>query len=127
MRLAASTVIGVIATLHFYIAWFEMFAWTTRGPKIFTDFPKELFDQTIQMAVNQGTYNAFLALGLVWSLFIKDQKWHLKVATCFLLFVAVAGLVGAATVTTKTLVIQTLPASIALALLFSSRHSEGNA
>lgn len=123
MRNLALVFIAVIAALHFYIAWFEIFSWTARGPKVFTDFPKELFDQTIQMAANQGIYNAFLAIGLVWSLLIKDRKWQVNVATCFLLFVAIAGIFGAVTVTIKTLVIQTLPAVMALVLLLLSRKS----
>jgi len=90
MRIAALILIAVIAALHFYIAWFEIFSWTTRGPKVFTNFPKELFDQTITMAANQGIYNAFLAVGLGWSVLIKDQEWQVNVATCFLLFVVVA-------------------------------------
>ena len=117
MRTIALILVALIAMLHFYIAWFEIFSWTTRGPRVFTNFPKELFDQTIQMAANQGIYNAFLAVGLVWSLMIKDRKWQVNVATCFLLFVAIAGIFGAVTVTIKTLLIQTLPAVIALALL----------
>jgi len=121
IKITALILISVIAALHFYIAWFEIFSWTTRGPKIFTEFPKELFSQTTQMAANQGIYNAFLALGLGWSLVIKEQKWKINVASCFLLFVAIAGVFGAATVTTKTLVIQTVPAVIALALLLLSR------
>lgn len=123
MRIVALVVIAVIAMLHFYIAWFEIFSWTTRGPKVFTDFPTELFEDTVQMAANQGIYNAFLAVGLVWSLLIKDRKWQVNVATCFLLFVAVAGIFGAITVTTKTLVIQTLPAIVGLVLLLLSRNS----
>lgn len=123
MRNAAIVIIAVVAVLHFYIAWFEIFSWTSRGPKVFTDFPKELFDQTTQMAANQGIYNAFLATGLLWSVFIKDKKWQVNVAICFLLFVAIAGVFGALTVTTKTLVIQTLPATIALVLLFASLKS----
>ena len=67
MRMFALVLIAVIAALHFYIAWFEIFSWTTRGPKVFTVFPKELFEQTTQMAANQGIYNAFLAVGLVWA------------------------------------------------------------
>ena len=122
MRIPTLIVIVAIALLHFYIAWFEIFAWTTRGPKVFTDFPKELFDQTIQMAANQGIYNSFLAVGLSWSLVIKDRKWQVNVATCFLLFVAVAGIFGAVTVTIKTLVIQTVPAVIGLVLLWLSRQ-----
>lgn len=123
MRKTALILVAAIAILHFYIAWFEIFSWTTRGPKVFTDFPKELFGQTIQMAANQGIYNAFLAVGLLWALLIKDRKWQVNVAVCFLLFVATAGVFGAITVTTKTLIIQTAPALIALALLFSSRRS----
>jgi len=122
MRIFALVFIAVIALLHFYIAWFEIFSWTTRGPKVFTDFPKELFDQTIQMAANQGIYNAFLAIGLSWSLLIKDRRWQENVAICFLLFVVVAGIFGAITVTTKTLAIQTVPALIALALLLMGRR-----
>lgn len=75
------------------------------------------------MAANQGIYNAFLVAGLVWSLLIKERKWQVNVATCFLLFVAVAGVFAAATVTPKTLMIQTAPAVLALVILFFSRNS----
>jgi len=125
MRISALILIAIIAALHFYIAWFEIFAWTTRGPNFFNDFPEELFDQTIQMAANQGIYNTFLAVGLCWSLVIKDKRWQANVATCFLLFVVVAGIFGAITLTTKILVIQAVPAIVALALLLLSRTSVG--
>jgi putative membrane protein len=123
MRTLALVFIALIAVLHFYIAWFEIFSWTTRGPKVFTDFPSELFEQTVQMAANQGIYNAFLAVGLTWALLIKDRDWQVNVATCFLLFVATAGVFGAITVTTKTLLIQTFPALIALSLLLFSHRA----
>lgn len=64
MRKIALAVIAAIAFLHVYIAWFEIFAWESRGPNVFTGFPPELFAQTIEMAANQGLYNAFLAAGL---------------------------------------------------------------
>lgn len=123
MKMIALIIIALIAALHFYIAWFEMFAWTTRGPNVFTTLPPELFEQTVEMAANQGIYNAFLAVGLVWSLFIRDEKWQSNIATCFLLFVAVAGVVAAATVAVKPGLIQIVPAAIALILLFLSRRS----
>jgi putative membrane protein len=123
MRKIAFALVALIALLHFYIAWFEMFAWTTRGPMIFETFPPELFDQTVQMAANQGLYNAFLAVGLVWPLFIKDVKWQNNIAACFLAFVAVAGVGAAVTVALKSGLIQFVPASIALVLLFVSRNS----
>ncbi len=124
MRIAALALVAIIALLHFYIAWFEVFAWTSRGPNVFTDFPPELFAQTIQMAANQGIYNAFLAVGLTWSLFITDRKWQTNIAACFLLFVAAAGIFGAMTVTVKTLILQTAPAVIALVLVYASRASK---
>ncbi|MGL4487988.1 MAG: DUF1304 domain-containing protein [Rhizobiaceae bacterium] len=121
MRLLTTALVALIALLHTYIAWFEMFAWQSRGPKVFSSFPAELFAQTTAMAANQGLYNAFLAAGLFWSLLIADHKWKINVAACFLIFVAVAGIFGAYTVTLKTLYIQTVPAAIALILLYFSR------
>ena len=123
MRIAAMIMVGAIGMLHFYIAWFEIFAWETRGPVAFPEFPPDLFGQTVEMAANQGIYNAFLAAGLIWSLLIKDRHWHVNVATCFLIFVAVAGIFGAVTVSTSTLVIQTVPAAIGLALVWRARNS----
>ncbi len=124
MRIVALVLIGLIALLHTYIAWFEIFAWETRGPNVFSSFPTELFSQTVEMAANQGIYNAFLAAGLFWALTIKDTHWQRNVAVCFLIFVAVAGVFGAVTVTTKTLYIQTLPAVIALGALFLSSNKK---
>lgn len=127
MRIAALVLIALIAALHGYIAWLEMFAWETTGPRVFSSFPADIFAQTTQMAANQGLYNAFLAAGLVWSLLIKDRKWQVNVATCFLVFVALAGVFGAFTVMTKTLYIQTAPALLSLALVFlSTRASQKN-
>ena len=117
MKKIALILIALIALLHFYIAWFEMFAWTSRGPKVFETFPQELFEQTVQMAANQGLYNAFLAIGLVWSLLIKDAKWQKNVATCFLAFVAIAGIGAIVTVAVKPGLIQLVPSVIALGLL----------
>lgn len=116
-----AVLIGVIAALHFYIAWFEIFAWVERGPRVFSALPVDLFPPTKAMAANQGIYNAFLAIGLTWSLLITDTKWWAKVATCFLLFVAIAGIVGAMTISTRILFIQTVPAVIAIGLVFLSR------
>lgn len=117
MALAAKILIALIALLHGYIAWFEMFAWTSRGPRIFSSFPPELFEQTTAMAANQGLYNAFLAAGLIWALCIVDTLWHRRVATCFLLMVCVAGIFGAFTVSPRIMFVQSVPAVIAIILL----------
>lgn len=122
MYRAAAVVIAVIAALHLYIAWFEIFAWTTRGPAVFSSFPPELFEQTTSMAANQGLYNAFLAAGLIWSLLIRDPRWRINVGICFLLFVAVAGAFGAFTVSSKIMAVQTLPAAIGLLFLVLAKR-----
>jgi putative membrane protein len=114
MNMFALILIGVIAALHLYILWFEMFAWESRGPKMFRAFPPDLFPKTRAMAANQGLYNGFLAAGLIWSLFIPDPDWQRNVAVCFLLFVLVAGLYGAATVSRRILFVQAIPALVAL-------------
>ncbi len=120
MSYAAMILVFLIGLLHLYIMWFEMFAWTTRGPKIFTMLPKELFEPTKGLAANQGLYNGFLAAGLFWSLLISDSVWQLYVATFFLACVAIAGIYGAATAARKIIYVQTLPATLAMgAMVFS--------
>ena len=125
MSKLAAIVVGLIAVLHLYIAWFEIFAWTNRGPVVFSSFPVDLFEPTKAMAANQGIYNSFLAAGLIWSLFIKDAPWRRNVATCFLLFVAVAGIFGAVTVTPRIAVVQTMPALVGLVLVWLSWGRKG--
>lgn len=114
----AAIIIVLIALLHFYIAWFGIFAWEASGPVAFPDLPRELFAPTKPMAANQGVYNFCLALGLIWSLFIRDPVWQRKIATCFLLFVTTAGLLGAFGVSPDVALVQAGPAVIALALIW---------
>ncbi len=117
MEIAAKVVIGFIAFLHIYIMWFEMFAWESRGPKVFRNFPKDLFTPTKALAANQGLYNGFLAGGLIWTFFIEDALWAKNVGLFFLACVAVAGLYGALTADKKILFVQTVPATIGIVLL----------
>lgn len=113
-----NTIILLIALLHLYFLWFEMFAWTTKGRKIFRNFPSELFEPTKSMAANQGLYNGFLAAGLVWTFFISSQEWRWNVSIFFLACVAVAGIYGGFSVHKKIFFIQGLPALVAILLLF---------
>ena len=118
MELIPKVLIGLIAALHIYILWMEMFAWETRGRKVFRSIPKELFSQTKVMAANPGLYNGFLAAGLIWSLLIQDVVWQKNVALFFLACVAIAGIYGAATAAKRILYVQTVPAVIAIALIY---------
>ena len=116
MIVIAKVLIVIIALLHFYFLVLEMFLWTTRGPKVFRNFPKDLFEPTKTLAANQGLYNGFLAAGLLWSLFISDEIWQKNVALFFLGCVAVAGVYGALTASKKIFYIQALPAIVAIVL-----------
>ena len=116
-HLLSQALIGLVALIHLYILWLEMFAWTTRGPKTFRSLRPELFAPTKVLAANQGLYNGFLVAGLVWSLLIKDPVWHLNVAVFFLACVVVAGLYGAFTAGPRILLVQSVPALLALTAL----------
>jgi len=117
MELLINILIGIVAFLHLYFLWFEMFAWTTRGPKLFRSFPKDLFEPTKALAANQGLYNGFLSAGLIWSFFIDNPNWKINVALFFLICVAVAGIYGALTASKKIFFVQALPALIAILLI----------
>jgi putative membrane protein len=101
MNLLSQLLIIVVALLHLYFLWLEMFVWTTKAYKVFRNFPKDLFEKTKTMAANQGLYNGFLAAGLIWSLCITDVVWSKNIALFFLTCVAVAGIYGAYSVSKK--------------------------
>ncbi len=117
MEILSKILIALVAFEHIYILWLEMFAWTTRGKKVFRSIPKELFEPTKVFAANQGLYNGFLAAGLIWSLFIQDPEWSKNVAIFFLGCVTVAGIYGAISAQRSIFYVQALPAIITLAVL----------
>jgi len=114
MTLLTQIMIGFVAFIHLYILWLEMFAWTTRGRKVFKTIPADQFEKTKVMAANQGLYNGFLLAGLIWSLFITDVSWSKNVAIFFLSCVLVAGIYGAITVSKRIFFVQSIPAILGL-------------
>ena len=117
MEIVIKILIGLIAFIHCYILWFEMFAWESRGKKVFKNFPENLFGQTKKLAANQGLYNGFLAAGLIWTFFIDSIEWHTNISIFFLTCISVAGIYGAITAERKIFFVQALPAIIAILLL----------
>ena len=117
MKLLADIVIGLIAALHLWILVLEMFLWTKPiGRKTFGT-TAEVAESSKVLAANQGLYNGFLAAGLLWGLLA--DAWQVK--TFFVACVLVAGLYGGFTAKRSILVVQALPAGIALALLLLYR------
>lgn len=117
MEIASNIVIGLVAALHLYFLYFEMFAWETVGRKIFRQFPKEFFPKTKTLAANQGLYNGFLVAGLLWSLLISDPEWSKNIALFFLGCVLVAGVYGAFTASKKIFWVQAMPAIAGIILV----------
>jgi len=120
MELINRLLVGLIAFIHCYIMWLEMFAWTTRGPKAFNK-PVEELEQSKTLAANQGLYNGFLAAGLLWTFTIDNYYWQNNISLFFLICVAIAGLYGSITVTRKIFYIQAAPALVAIALILVDR------
>jgi putative membrane protein len=103
----------VVAVEHVWFAVLEAFLWTRPlGRRTFGTTP-EFAAETAAMMQNQGLYNGFLAAGLVWGAATESRP----LMAFFLGCVVVAGLVGGATVKRSILVLQALPAAIAMATL----------
>jgi putative membrane protein len=96
-----------------------MFAWESKGKKIFKNFPDDLFSQTRVLAANQGLYNGFLAAGLIWTFFIDDPLWATNISIFFLACVSIAGICGAITAERKIFFVQALPAIFTLILIYT--------
>ncbi|BAC46179.1 bll0914 [Bradyrhizobium diazoefficiens USDA 110] len=109
---------ALVAALHAYFLILEMFLWDKpQGLKVFRN-TSEKAAITKVMAANQGLYNGFLAAGLIWGLLHGNPAFAFQIKAFFLLCVIVAGAYGAATVSTRILLVQALPAAIALVALF---------
>src|SRR5688572_8801887 len=84
METLGKILVAVVALEHFYILVLEMFLWTTpRGMKAFGTTP-EIAQSSKTLAANQGLYNGFLAVGLVWSLIHPDPLVGRQIALFFL-------------------------------------------
>jgi putative membrane protein len=111
-----SVVVVLVAVEHIWFLVLETFLWTR-------PIGLRTFGQTLEkarssaaLAANQGIYNGFLATGLVWSLLHPDPNVGRQIAIFFLACVAVAGVVGAATVSRRIFLVQALPALVGLGL-----------
>lgn len=117
MVLAANGVIGLVALLHVYFLVLEMFLWDKPvGRRVFKLTP-DFAAASKTLAANQGLYNGFLAAGLVWGLWLGAAGRDIKLF--FLVCVIVAGAYGAYSVSRRILLVQALPALIALLLLLA--------
>jgi putative membrane protein len=121
MQVAAALMVVIVAGLHAYFLVLEMFLWRTPFGRRTFNMTQEVADSSAVLAANQGLYNGFLAAGLVWGLIGYGVVSGRAILTFFLACVIIAGLYGAATVSRRIAVIQSLPAAIAWRSLGSLR------
>ena len=116
----AAVLVALVALIHAYILVLEMFLWRTpRGRQAFGTTVEDA-ETMATLAANQGLYNGFLAAGLALSLILPEPSAFVLKAF-FLACVIVAGLYGAATVSRRILVVQALPAALALVAVLLAR------
>ena len=113
MSILAYILTILVALEHFYILYLEMFALNSpKARKIFNLDEKTASNPKIQLLfANQGLYNGFLAVGLIFSLCIQQSA----VTYFFLSCVIVAAIYGAISAKNKGILIkQGMPAVLAL-------------
>ena len=105
----------LVAALHLGFMVLEMFLWTTPiGRRVFAQSREQAAASRV-LAANQGLYNGFLAVGLIWGVWLgaAGRPFVLFLLGC----VVVAGVFGAATANWRILLVQSLPGAAALALV----------
>src|SRR5438876_11509586 len=101
----ANFLVALVAALHVYFLVLEMFLWTKPlGLKTFRNSLEKAKESAV-LAANQGLYNGFLAAGLIWGLVQSVPSFALQIKTFFLLCVTVAGVYGAATVSSRMMLV----------------------
>ncbi|MEW9698026.1 DUF1304 domain-containing protein [Paenibacillus sp. SI8] len=120
MHMISKVLIAIVALEHLYILYLEMFLWAKpKGLKAFGT-KKEFAEATKALAANQGLYNGFLAAGLIWSLFYFDAVVSRHLQIFFLACVLIAAIFGGLTAKKSIIVVQGLPALIALLFVMFS-------
>ena len=119
MNIIIKLLIGVVALIHLGVLALEMFFWS--NPLVQSKFQTFTSEELAAiLAGNQGLYNGFLAAGLIWGLLEKQKSFSIWVF--FLSWIAIAGIYGSISLERPTaLVIQTVPAILALLLLVVNR------
>ena len=113
----ASVLVTLVALIHVYFLLLEMVMWDRPfGRRVFGTTP-EFAAASKALAANQGLYNGFLAVGLLWGLMLGAAGKPVQLF--FLGCVIVAGVFGALTVSRKILWVQALPALLAVAAVLS--------
>ncbi|MEM5687923.1 DUF1304 domain-containing protein [Bacillus cereus] len=119
MEIIAAILVGIVALEHLFIMILEMFFMNSKMAKRAFQLPEHLEgDRNVAiMFANQGLYNGFLAVGLIWGLILGLNSIGYMVQLFFVICVVVAALFGGFTSNKSIIVKQGLPAILALIAL----------
>lgn len=76
MKIISTLLVLFVAVEHFYIAWLEMTQIPSEKASELFNMPYEFMEQKRVQTLfsNQGLYNGFLAIGLVWARFAAPDN-----------------------------------------------------
>jgi len=119
VEIIAAILVGIVALEHLFIMILEMFFINSKVAKRTFKLPEHLEgDRNVAiMFANQGLYNGFLAVGLIWGLILGLNSIGYMVQLFFVMCVVVAALFGGFTSNKSIIVKQGLPAILALIAL----------
>lgn len=115
----AKALVILVVLIQIAIAVAEIFLWESPAIHGRLDYNLSEAQKVAPIVANAGLYNSFLAAGLIWGL-LSGPRTYLN-ATFFLICVLVAGVFGAVTLKPTTLLLQSLPAGLALLAVWLSR------
>ena len=108
---------SLVALMHLWFLVLEIFLWET-------DIGRSTFGMTVEeaattatLAMQQGLYNGFLTAGILYGLIARKIDFVVFSLLC----VVAAGVFGGLTVSPRIIMVQAMPAIIALALIAISR------
>ncbi|URN96445.1 MAG: DUF1304 domain-containing protein [Candidatus Pristimantibacillus lignocellulolyticus] len=120
MSVISFILVAIVAIEHVYILILEMFLWTK--PRAMRAFgtTEQFAEQTKSLAANQGLYNGFLAAGLIWGLLHPNSSFGSQVQLFCLVCVLIAAIYGGLIARRSIIVMQGLPALIAILFVLIS-------
>ena len=112
MKTISIILLLLLAIIHFYIVYLEMFLWATKkGIKIFGLKSKEFAEETKVLAANQGFYNGILAVGLLFCVYLNNIEFSLF----FCIAILFAGIFGFFSTKNKSILfVQSIPSLITI-------------
>ena len=124
MKLLSIILVSIVALEALFIMVLEMFLTQTPLARRAFDLSADYLakkEARVSLA-NQGLYNGFIGVGIIFSLLVLSGEAQLQMLYFFDGFVILAAIFGALTANKKILITQGLPAMLAMIALIVTNH-----